>query len=95
MACKIPSGLVSEHYGDLTLRLHNSTNYQLILTNEVSKIKLRFFLSDKIWFVDLFDFKAKLFFSKLAHIFLDTLYFNIGNYYMPTHPALLSRNLIG
>ena len=34
-AGKILSGLVSEHYGDFSLTLHNSTNLQLIFTNEV------------------------------------------------------------
>ena len=36
------SGLVSEYHRDLTLRLHNSTNFQPIFTNKVSKSNLRF-----------------------------------------------------
>ena len=41
-ADQILSGLVSEHYGNLTLVLHSYTNFQPIFTNEVPKSKLRF-----------------------------------------------------
>ena len=39
---EILSGLISNRYGDLTLRLLNFTNFQLIFANEVAKSKLGF-----------------------------------------------------
>ena len=67
------SCLVSERCANLNSILHNSVNFQPIFTNEVSKPKLRIFLSMEIKFVYFSDFSGKLFFSKLVHIFWKTL----------------------
>ena len=41
-------GLVSRHSGKLTRRLHNSANFQQILTNDMRKSKLKLFPSKEI-----------------------------------------------
>ena len=63
---KILSRLVSEYSANLNSGLQNSASFQPIFTNELSKSKLRFSLSNKVYFVDSSDFKAELFFSKLV-----------------------------
>ena len=72
--------MVFEHSAKLTLRLHNSANFQPILTTEISKSKLTFFLSNEIWLVeDLADFTAELLFSKLVHIFWEDVFTFLGH----------------
>ena len=57
---------------------NNSVNFPPMFTNEVSKFKLGFSPStNKIWFVDLPEFRADLFFSKRVHTLWDTLWINL------------------
>ena len=51
-------------FANLTSRLRNSVNFQLIFTNDISKPKFRFTRSNKItWFLDLTVLKVELCFS--------------------------------
>ena len=45
---KILTNLVSKHCETATSRPHNSKNFQLIFTNEVSETKTQFILSNKV-----------------------------------------------
>ena len=53
---------------------YNLVNFQPILTNEVSKSRLEFYLFNGISFVDISIFKAELYVFKFVSIFWDTWY---------------------
>ena len=52
---------------------NNSINFQRTFTNEVSESRSLFSLSNNIWFLDVSYFRGDISFSKLFHIFWDTL----------------------
>ena len=59
--------------GIMSSMANNFVNFQLVFTNELSKSKLKFFLSSEIQHDDSTDLRVELFSSKLVHIFWDTL----------------------
>ena len=71
--------VASAEVGFMSCKANLSINFQSTFTNEVSKSRLLFSLSNDIWFLDLSDFRADIEFSKVFHIFWDTLLKKKGN----------------
>ena len=66
--------VLQQNYNNKILYLYN---FQPILTNEVSKSRLEFYLFNGISFVDISIFKAELFVFKFVSIFLGHPVLNI------------------
>ena len=63
----------------MSSKANNSFNFQSTFTNEVSKSRLLFSLSNEIWFLDLSNLRENMSFSKLVDIFWDALLNKMGN----------------